>query len=143
MYLKEGFIMTEEKKISKVKVGLCAMLGYAAFNSIRNILFAIVSVLISGLSGKFFRYRLEEIAFFVTMYVGYIACGWIGEKILKTESGVRRYMGTVGILFIINYAYYIVDYFRHGEGRLFYLISSLFIGILLYFSNRKEEEVKK
>ena len=135
--------MSEEKKISKVKVGLCALLGYVVFNSIRNILFAIASVLISGFNGNFIRYRLEEIAFFVTLYAGYIACGWIGKKLLKIESGVRRYMGTVGILFIINYAYFILDYFRYGEGKLFYLISSFFTGILIYLSNRKKAEAEE
>ncbi len=131
------------KKVSKVKVGLCALLGYTVLNIIRNVLFAIVSIVISGIGANFIRYRLEDIGFFCTFYIGFGVCHIIGKKFLKTEDALRRYIGTIGILFIISYAYFIIDYFRYGEGRLFYLISSLFIGILLFFSNRKNAEIEE
>lgn len=132
-----------EKKASRLKVGLSALLGYAVMNIIRNILFASVSIVISGIGAKFIRYRLEDIAFFVAYYLGFAAANFIGEKILKTEDALRRYVKTIGLLFIINYAYFIIDYFRVGEGTLFYLVSSLFIGIFLFFSNRKEKEIEE
>ena len=128
-----------EKKVSKVKVVLWALVGYAVLNTIRNALFTVVSIVISGIGVKFLRYRLEDIGFFITFYAGFMVSIFIGEKLLKTEDALRRYKGTIGILFIINYAYFIIDYFRYGEGKLFYLISSLIIGILLFFSNRKKE----
>ena len=131
------------KKVSKVKVLLCALLGYAITNIIRNTLFTVGSIVISGIGAKFLRYRLEDICFFITFYVGYMASIYIGEKLLKTEDALRRYTGTIGILFIINYAYFIIDYIRYGEGKLFYIISSLFIGILLFFSNVKKEETEE
>ena len=125
------------KKVSKIKVGLCALLGYTVLNVIRNILFAIISVLISGIGAKFIRYRLEDIAFFFTFYLGYKVCTLIGEKILKIEDAVRRYDGTIGILLIINNIIFIIDYFRYGEGSLFYLGSSLVMGIGIFMCNRK------
>ena len=131
-----------EKKASRLKVLLCALLGYATMNTIRNVLFTIISIVISGIGAKFIRYRLEDIAFFAAYYLGFMASNFIGEKILKTEDALRRYFKTIGILFIINYGYFIIDYFRYREGTLFYLVSSLFIGIYLFFSNRKEKDIE-
>ena len=72
-----------------------------------------------------------------------MVCNYIGEKLLKSDDGLRRYIGTIGILLIINYAIFIVDYFIYREGKLFYLISSLFIGICLFGSNRKKKETEE
>ena len=127
------------KKVSKIKVGLCALLGYTILNVIRNILFSLIYVLISGFNANFIRYRIEDIAFFATFYIGFTVCNFIGEKLLKSEDALRRYFGTIGIIFIISYAYFIIDYFRYGEGKLFYLVSSLMIGICLLLGNRKKE----
>lgn len=128
-----------EKKVSKIKVGFCALLGYAVINLIRNVLFALVCVVVSGIGAKFIRYRLEDIAFFFTFYIGYGSASFIGEKLLKTEDAMRRYFGTVGILFMINYTICIIDYFLYKEGSLFYFISSFFIGLCIFLGNRKKE----
>ena len=130
----------EEKKVSRIKIGLCALLGYAILNIIRNTLYTLSNIIINIISSKFIRYRLQDIAFFLTFYVGFMASYFIGEKMLKEDDAVRRYIGTIGILFIINYAYFIVDYFRYGEGTLFYLICSFGIGIYLLFSNRETKK---
>lgn len=128
-----------EKKVSKIKIGLCALLGYSVLNIIRNILFAITSFVISGIGVKFIRLRLEEIAFFATFYLGFIVCNKVGEKLLKTEDSLRRYTAAVGIILIISYAIFIIDYFIYGEGNLFFLISLLIIGIYIFVSNRKKD----
>ena len=132
-----------EKKVSKVKVGLCALLGYSVLNMIRNILFGIASLITSLIGVKSIRYRLEEISFFVTFYLGYIVCNKIGEKLLKTDDAVRRYKGTVGIFFIINYTIFIIDYFICGEGNLFFLVLPLLIGVGILISSRKEKETEE
>ena len=128
-----------ENKASKIKVGLCALLGYSVLNIVRNALLAIGITVVSKIGIKFIRYRLEDVIFFITFYIGFKVSSLIGKKLLKAEDAERRYNGTIGILFIINYAYFIVDYFRYSEGNLFYLISSLFIGILLFYTNRKNK----
>lgn len=128
-----------ENKVSKIKVGLCALLGYSILNIVRNVLLAIGITVVSKIGINFIRYRLEDVIFFITFYIGFKVSSLIGEKLLKTEDAERRYNGTIGILFIIYYAYFIVDYFRYSEGNLFYLISSLFIGILLFFTNRENK----
>ena len=130
-----------EKKTSKIKIGLCAWLGYTVLNIIRNVLFAIISILLSGIRAKFIRYRLEDIAFFGTFCLGFYVSSLIAEKLLKNDDDERRYNFTIGMLFIINYAYFILDYFRYGEGgNLFYLISSLVIGIYFVLANKKSKE---
>ena len=116
------------------------MLGYTVLNIIRNILFAIISIVLSGISAKFIRYRLEDIAFFLTFYIGFMASSYIGEKLLKTEDAERRYIGTIGILLIINNIIFIIDYFRYGEGNFLYFTSSLVIGMGMFFCNRKKSE---
>ena len=89
-----------EKKVSKVKVGLCALLGYSVLNIIRTILFDIAVIIINVVGIKIFRFGLVSIAFFYSFYFGYFVSAKIGEKLLKIDDALRRYEGTIGILLI-------------------------------------------
>ena len=126
-----------EKKISKLKVGLCALLGYEILNITKSILFTIACILLRIVPESFLRFRLEEIAFSVSMFIGYMFSSFIGEKLLKNDDAVRRYNWTIGLLFVINFSYFIIDYFRYGEGELFYFILPLLAGIYMIFTNKK------
>lgn len=125
-----------EKKVSKIKVFFCALLGYIVLNAVRNILFAIAAIIINAIGFSF----LEQIAFFFTFYAGYAVANLIGEKLLKTDDAGRRYNFTLGMLLIINYIIFLIDFFRHNEGSLLYITSSIVIGFGLVMTNRKEKE---
>ena len=125
-----------EKKVSKIKVFFCALLGYAVLNVVRNILFAIAVIIINAIGFGF----LERIAFFFTFVAGAYVANLIGEKLLKTDDAERRYNFTIGMLFIINYIIYLIDFFIYGEGSLLYITSSIVIGFGYVMCNRKEKE---
>jgi len=123
------------KSISKVKIFFSALLGYTIFNLVRNTLYAIVSLIAENIGASFIRFRLKEIALFLTLYVGYSVCRITGKKLLKTDDGTRRYLFTVGILLIINYTYFIFDYFRYKEGDFLFILLGLASGIVLILNN--------
>lgn len=128
-----------EKNVSALKVFFCSLLGYVVLNVIRTILFDISTIIIYAIGIKLFRYALVCIAFFYTYCFGYFVSEKIGDKILKTEDALRRYNRNIGLLLIINYSYFIVDYFRYGEGNLYFFGASLVAGIGLFFVNLKKK----
>ena len=125
-----------EKKVSKIKVFFCALLGYTVLNMVRNILFAIAAIIINAIGFGF----LERIAFFFTFIAGAFVANLIGEKILKTDDAVRRYNFTLGMLLIINYMIFLISYFMYNEGSLLQITSAIVIGFGYVMCNRKEKE---
>ena len=59
---------------------------------------------------------------------------------MKTDDAERRYNFTIGMLLIINYMIYLIDFFIHGEGSLLYITSAIVVGFGYVISNRKEKE---
>lgn len=125
-----------EKKVSKIKVFFCALLGYMVLNVVMNILLVITDVIVGAIGFVFLR----KIAFFYSFLAGGCLAGMIGEKLLKTNDAERRYNFTIGVLLLINNLYLLVDFFRYGEGNLLYITSSVLIGFGYIASNKKEKE---
>lgn len=135
---------TNKKVPSRIKVGASALLGYIVFNIVRSSIAFVAALLAYFLSNlfnsNFIVSRLFEINLFVGIYLGYSICKSIGNKILKTDDGIRKYMLTVGILFVINYIIFLIDYFMFKEQSLFNIIVSLLLGIVLIVLNLKEKD---
>lgn len=125
-----------EKKVSKIKVFFCALLGYVVLNVVMNVLIAITNVIVGVIGFTF----LNRIAFFYSLLAGAVVASVIGEKLLKTNDAERRYNFTIGVLLLICNLYFLVDFFRYGEGNLPHIISLIVMGIGYAASNKKEKE---